>query len=141
MMPLVVAAGCALWESAWWARRKTRRADRYKAARVAATGLGRPLVVVGAPDRGMTAGYGAGDIVLDIGPSALPNAVQCDICQPIPIPTDSVVVFVACVLEYVDDAEAAWRELTRISGGRVYLVRVEPWTFAAYLYPGARRTV
>jgi hypothetical protein len=45
------------------------------------------------------------------------------------------------VLEYVDDYDAALAELQRISGGHLYIVRVEPWTLAAYFYPGAKRTL
>ncbi len=50
-------------------------------------------------------------------------------------------VFVSCVLEYVQNFPGAVAELQRVSGGHLYVVRVEPWTLTAYFYPGARRTV
>jgi ubiquinone/menaquinone biosynthesis C-methylase UbiE len=64
-----------------------------------------------------------------------------DITKQLPFHDNSVVVFVSCVLEYVDDVDAAIKELMRISGGHLYVVRVEPWTATAYLYPGAKRTL
>jgi hypothetical protein len=45
------------------------------------------------------------------------------------------------VLEYVDDIEAAWREIMRAAGGdaeNVFVVRVSPWCATSRLYPGAR---
>jgi len=62
---------------------------------------------------------------------------------PVPgIVDDSAVVFVSCVLEYVSDPEAALHELRRMAGTRdnLFIVFVEPWTFTAALYPGARWT-
>lgn len=117
------------------------RVSMYAEAQAQATALGRPLVVVGAPDAGITAGYGCGDVTIDISPSSCPNSLQADVTQPLPFADDSVVVVVMCVLEYVSDADAAFAELNRISGGQLYVVRVEPWTLASVLYPGAKRTI
>jgi len=136
-----VALALAAWEGAWWLRRDHRRVKLYGEARALATRLGLPLVVVGAPDRGSTASPGAGDLVIDIGPSSVPNFLQADITKRLPLPDNSVVVYVSCVLEYVSDYAAAVQELKRISGGRLFVVGVEPWTLAAYLYPGRKRLV
>jgi hypothetical protein len=60
---------------------------------------------------------------------------------PIPgIGTNSVVVFISCVLEYVGDLPAALREIQRIAGDleNIYIVTVQPWTLTASLYPGAQ---
>lgn len=131
----------ALWEAFWWARRAHQRSALYKVARRKADELGRPLIVVGAPDGGVTAGYPCGDVTIDMAPSKCPGAVQLDITEPLPFLDDSAVVVVMCVLEYVDDLDAALSELQRISGGNLYVVRVEPWTLASIFYPGARRTL
>lgn len=136
-----LAIGVAAWEGGWWAIRNGKRATMYRQAEALAKRLGKPLVVVGAPDLGATSGPGCGDLVIDIAPSRCPNSIQADICKQIPLADDSCVVFVSCVLEYVDDAEAAMRELQRVSGGNLYVCRVEPWTLTAYLYPGAKRTL
>lgn len=138
---LAPLAAAAAWEALWWLRRRSLRGDVYQQALSHARALGRPLVVVGAPDGGVTAGYGCGDVTLDICESSCPVHLQLDVTQPLPLPDDCCVVFVSCVLEYVDNLCAAVSELMRISGGRVHCVRVEPWTLAAYLYPGAKRTL
>ena len=134
-------AAVAAWELGWWARRRQRRGELYARAAAKALELGRPLVVVGAPDGGSTAGYGCGDVSVDINPSTCPVHMRADITRRLPFADDSVVVFVSCVVEYVSDYAAALSELRRVSGGWLYVVRVEPWTLSAYLYPGARRTV
>jgi len=136
---LRIGAGIAAWEAAWWFIRQQKRKRMYDKATALALRLGRPLIVVGAPDRGTTRGPGCGDVTVDIAPSLCPRFVQADICARLPFEDDSTVVFVSCVLEYVADAEAAMRELRRIAGPNLYIARVEPWTLTAYLYPGARR--
>lgn len=140
MSPLLLVP---LWECAWWLRRQFRRSNAYRDALAHARRIGRPLVVVGAPDSGPTSGYGCGDVTVDIAASSCPRAVRADITKRIPLPNDSAVVFVSCVLEYVGDVESAKREILRVAGdrSRVHHVNVEPWTLTAYLYPGARRTV
>lgn len=136
-----LAIGVAAWEAGWWYLRNRKRHVMYEQAEQLARLLGKPLVVVGAPDLGATSGPGCGDLVIDINPSSCPNSIQADICKQIPLADDSAVVFVSCVLEYVDDAEAAMRELKRVAGDNLYVCRVEPWTLTAYLYPGAHRTL
>ena len=131
----------AAWELGWWFARRQKRFAMYADAQALAKKLGKPLVVVGAPDRGMTRGPGCGDMVIDIDFSLCPNFVQADICKRIPLADNSAVIFVSCVLEYVSDVNAAMRELMRVSGGNLFVARVEPWTLTAYLYPGAKRTI
>jgi hypothetical protein len=130
-----------IWEAGWWARRRAKRQTTYQEAYLRARALGRPLVVVGAPDGGVTSGYGCGDVTLDLAPSSCPRSMVADISERLPFDDDSVVVFVSCVLEYVDRYPEALAEIQRISGGELFLVRVEPWTATAYLYPGAKRTL
>ena len=138
---LASLCACAAWELGWWAKRRSDRKRVYDMAQSEALRLGRPLVVIGAPDGGVTSGYGCGDFVVDLAPSSCPNALQADISKRMPFEDDSVVVFVSCVLEYVDDVEGALREIQRVSGGHSFLVCVEPWTLTAHLYPGAKRTM
>lgn len=135
------ALAVAAWEAAWWARRRSRRATVYEQAQRYAAELGRPLVVIGAPDGGVTSGYGCGDCTIDLVPSSCPNPLTLDITQRTPLADDSCVVFVSCVLEYVSDHNAALAEIQRISGGHAFFVGVEPWTVTAALYPGAKRTL
>jgi SAM-dependent methyltransferase len=137
----ITAGILALWEGGWWLRRRTRRIEQYARAAAKARELGRELVVIGAPDGGVTSGYPCGDITVDVAPSSCPLAIQADVTKRLPFADNSVVVFVSCVLEYVSDARAAIQEIHRVSGGYAYFVGVEPWTLTAYLYPGAKRTL
>jgi hypothetical protein len=136
-------AALAAWEAAWWARRRHKRSTVYQQALEHARMLQRPLVVIGAPDGGVTQGYGCGDIVVDLnGSQVCPNVLQLDITQvPLPLANDSAVVFVSCVLEYVNDLEPALMEIQRVSGGHAFFVGVEPWTLTSFMYPGARRSL
>lgn len=124
-------------------RRRIKRVHVFERARARARALGRPLVVVGAPDSGPTGGYPCGDVTVDIGQSACPVFVRADITQRLPFDDDSCVIFCSCVLEYVSDFSAASRELVRIAGepDNVFLVCVEPWTLTGFFYPGAKRIV
>lgn len=131
----------ALWEAAWWLRRRVRRGYVYRLAMEQARLLGRPLVVIGAPDGGVTSGYGCGDVTVDMAPSVCPNSMQIDITKRLPFADNSVVTFASCVLEYVDNASAALAEIQRVSGGYAFFVGVEPYCLTANLYPGARRTL
>ena len=133
---LVAVAG---WEAGWWLVRRNRRYNLWLEAYLRSHVLHKPLVVVGAPDRGATSGYPPGDVTIDIGPSTSPNFLQADISKPLPFADNSVVAFVACVLEYVDDYDASMAELKRIAGDNLYICRVDPWTLTAYLYPGTKR--
>jgi hypothetical protein len=56
------------------------------------------------------------------------------------IASDSAVVYVACVLEYVSDVGAAMDEILRMAGAieNIYVVTVQPWTLTATLHPRAR---
>lgn len=140
---MIGAAVPVAWEAGWWLRRVQLRESTFRLARAHADRLGMPLVVVGAPDRGLRTKM-CGDVTVDIAPSsACANFVQADVTRPgsIPLPDDSAVVFVPYVLEYVSDLDAAVREIRRVGGDRVYNLRVEPWTATAYVFKGARRTV
>jgi len=138
---LSIAGITALWEGGWWIRRRMLRTSTYAEARKLATKLNKPLIVVGAPDQHLTAGYDCGDVTVDLMKTSCPVAIQADITKPLPFADDSVVVFVSCVLEYVNDINAAYAELERISGGNLFVVRVEPWTLTAYLYPGTKQQI
>ena len=134
-------AAIGVWDFCWWLNRRRNRGVAYNEALAKARSLGRPLVVVGAPDAGMTSGYGCGDITVDIAPSSCPRHMQVDITKRIPLPDDSAVVLVSCVFECVDDFDAAMKEVRRVGGDHVYVVRVEPWTLSAFFYPGAKNLI
>ena len=134
-----VAATCA-WEGAWWAKRLFERRRVFDAALKHARAIKRPLVVIGAPDGGITGGYPCGDITVDLVKSDCPNSIAADITKPLPFANDSVVIFESCTLECVPRYEAAVREIKRVSGGHIFSVRVEPWTLTTMLYPTIQHT-
>lgn len=145
----VALGGLALAEGASALQRWRVRREVYDQAARRAAALHRPLVVVGDPDAGahtrLYRAYGCGDLCVDINGCPLCPVVQiADIAaRPVPgVAADSAVVFMSCVLEYVDDAEAAVRELLRMAGSpeNLFTVSVQPWTLTATLYPGARWT-
>jgi len=145
----VALGGLAVAEGASALHRWRARREVYDQAARRAAALHRPLVVVGDPDAGahtrLIRAYGCGDLCVDINGCPLCPVVQvADIAaRPVPgVADDSAVVFMSCVLEYVDDAEAAVRELVRMAGSpeNLYMVSVQPWTLTAALYPGARWT-
>lgn len=142
-VPILAGVGTvAAWEFGWWAWRRHKRTASYNAALQYAKSVGKPLVVIGAPDSGPTSGYGCGTITVDLSKTSCPNSIQLDITKSLlPFPNDSVVVFVSCVLEYIDNYEFALHEINRVSGGHAYFVGVEPWTFTGHLFPGAKRTL
>jgi hypothetical protein len=140
----VAGAVWLAWEGGWWVARRQHQGETYRRALAHARALGRPLLVVGAPDAATTGGYGCGDVTVDLAPSSrCPGYLRADVTRPLPFEDGSHVVFVSCVLEYVSDPDAAHAELLRVAGGveNLYIVRVEPWTLAGHLYPGARQTL
>ena len=141
--------GLAAAECVFAGQRWNQRRVSFVAAARRARELDRPLVVVGDPDAGahtsMMRAYDCGDLCIDLhGCPRCSHYEAADITRgPIPgIADDSAVVFVSCVLEYVSDVEAARDEILRIAGEpeNAFFVTVQPWTFTAALYPGARWT-
>ena len=138
---MVIAEGVAAWS------RFDTRSRLFIEAAQRARSLQRTLVVIGDPDAGPTTrllrAYDCGDVCVDAkGCPMCPVMKVADITAgPIPgISSNSAVVFVSCVLEYVADLPAALREILRIAGDfeNIYIVTVQPWTLTASLYPGAR---
>ena len=133
----VAFAGLAAAEAGFAMQRWQRRRTTFAAAVRRALDLGRPLVVVGDPHAGahtsLMPAYGCGDLCIDLrGCPRCESYRAADITRgPIAgIADDSAVVFVSCVFEYVDDLEAARREILRIAGdsANVFAVTVQPWS-------------
>lgn len=143
ILPILTAA--ALFEGTTLVARYSARARLFKAAQARSQETGQPLIVVGAPDAGgMTAifgaPYGCGDLCIDL--NGCPNCqtqVKVDLGKDqIPVAGGSAVVFVSCVLEYVDDIEAAWKELRRVAGENLFVAIVGGGTLTSYAFPGAK---
>lgn len=140
-------AGALIAESLASMARFGDRKVLYGQALQRARETSRPLVVVGDPDAGahtrLLRAYGCGDVTIDLaGAPNCPVSIPADITAgPITrVPDDSAVVYVSCVLEYVTNPQAGWREILRMAGrpDNVFMVVVQSWTMTATLYPGAR---
>ena len=138
---MAIAEGVAAWS------RFDARSRLFLQAARRAQSLQRTLVVIGDPDGGaatrLLRAYDCGEVCVDAkGCPMCPVTKVADITAgPVPgISSNSAVVFVSCVLEYVGDLPAALREILRIAGDfeNIYIVTVQPWTLTASLYPGAR---
>lgn len=126
------------------------RKRQYAEAVAQARQMGRTLVVVGDPNSGahtrLKAAYGCGDVCVDLTSCpACPVGVAVDLTRGRveQVRDNSAVVYVSCVLEYVNDPAAAMREIFRMAGSpaNVFIVPVQPWTVTAAMYPGAKNTV
>lgn len=137
--------GIAAAEAVGATTRYQERQRQFAAAKARATATGRRLVVVGAPGAGLHTrvlpAYGCGDVCVDLeGCPTCPVSETVDLVTGhTTVPDGSAVVYVSCVLEYVNDPSAAMREILRMAGdlSNVFLVTVQPWTLTGALYPNA----
>lgn len=138
--------GIVAWELVAAARRFGARRRQFAAALARSKATRRPLVVVGDPDTGLVTRFGranpCGDITIDLtGAPNCSRGVAHNLTKgPTPgIAADSAVVFVSAVVEYTQDAQAAWREILRMAGSteNVFAVAVWPATLTGTVYPGA----
>jgi hypothetical protein len=133
------------WTGAY--ARRMRRRELFVLAVARTKTTGKPLVVVGDPDSGTASmkygrDYGCGALCVDInGCPKCENQVKAPIQDWLRAQKDnSAVLFVSCVLEYVDaDVRPIIKDLYRVSGGDLFVVTVEPWTTTAFTYRGAQR--
>lgn len=145
--PVVSLATRAAVESAAYVARVTTGRDLYLRARRRADRTGRPLVVVGAgPGWGRGARVRCGNLpCVDLRGCEKCDAPPRSLEEPgaIPVADGGAVVFVQFALEYVEDVEAAWREVTRAaeSPDDVYVAHLQAWAPGARTFTGARRLV
>lgn len=125
--------------------RRRRRREMYARAEEEARRVGLPLLVVGDPDTGFVTrhfgrDYPCGDLCTDVtGCPRCPAGVPGRLEDVLPQMRDrSHVIYVSCTLEYVDDLPSVIRHLERVSGGRVFVVRVPPGNATFWLHPGAK---
>ena len=143
----VVLVIVLLWEIYLGFQRSRCRRDLYNLAKKRAIALGRPLVVIGDPDNGlwsrwMGRDYDEGDLTIDL--TGCPTcrrgtAVRSSVEDFLPgLGSDSAVIFVSCVLEYVDRGhiDEVIKGLYRVAGSseNLFPVLVQPHCLTAYLY-------
>ena len=113
--------------------RPYRKVKYYKMAQEVAKKKNKKLLVIGDPysghmttiiGRNILGNYGCGDLCTDLnGCPQCPNAKKGYLEEVIPkMKTNSCVIFIASVLEYVDDLDKLYKELERVSGKDLFIV-------------------
>lgn len=116
--------------------------------------------------------YGCGSVCIDLNgcpgcPVAIPADITHEVSLPSPqaadlfpsatlpfapttppsygvVPSNSAVVYVSCVLEYVPDPMAGWNEILRMAGSpdNVFMAEVQPWALGTLtFYPGTKSVI
>lgn len=129
------------------ARRDYRRAV-FEEARRRAEQLGRPLLVLGDPDEGLTNRFlgrqwQCGDVCVGLkGCGICGDWVQGrpeDVLKE--LDTNAYVVYDPGAFAKADNGSAFLEELARVSGGEVYMADAGPWTLTAFLEPKRKRRI
>jgi hypothetical protein len=127
-------------------KRHHKRLKMYKKAKKRSKKLNKKLIVIGDPYNGIACRifsrfyktYGCGDETVDLtGAPKCPNGIKNDIYKYLKSkPSNYGVIFVSCVLEYIDNINDTIKELYRVSGSskNLFIVAVENNTLSAYLY-------
>ena len=148
---LAIVCVVLIAELAFSLARQRSRAREYARAQQRSARTGKPLLVIGDPYNGygsrfFGAAYGCGDVCSDLTgcPRCPPRVEKRTTTLPRgleDVPDDSHVVFISYVLEYVEQYPETVRELARIGGQDIFLLRVQPWCLTSRLYPGTKRVL
>jgi hypothetical protein len=124
--------------------RNSNRSTLYKLAQKRSQKTKRKLIVIGDPNNGkysrlMGAAYGCGDICIDLsGCPKCKNGKIGDATEELrKIPSNSAVIFISCVLEYVDNIEELITEIYRVGGNdsqNIFVVSVSQYDLFSYFY-------
>lgn len=126
--------------------RQYERKKIFKMAKTRSEQIKKPLVVVGDPYNGkgskffnkFTDTYGCGDETIDLtGSPNCHNGIQSDLLNYLKKQkSNSKVIFISCVLEYVDNINEIIKELYRVAGSidNIFIITVSNYCLTAYLY-------
>jgi len=135
-----------LYEFLHGINRQMDRQNIFKKAENRAIAIKKPLLVYGDPYNGKGSkllnkfikGYGCGDETVDLtGCPKCKNGVKSDMLEHLKTKeSNSQVIFVSCVLEYLDNIEEVFKEMIRVSGGieNIFVVTVNQFSLFAYIY-------
>ena len=131
-------------------KRKYKRRKLYKMAVERSKETGLPLLVIGDPHNGVASivtgsDYDCGDVCLDLtGCPKCPCKIKGRLEDYLSCPEDKqgrgidlnqYVVYISCVLEYVDDLDLIASRLRQMDQKNLFIVNVEWYSPVAYLYP------
>lgn len=143
----LLLSGALAYEGGMALSRFRQRRTVYDLAKARAKAVGRPLVVIGDPDAGLhtriVRAYDCGDLCVDLGGCPRCSESLVADVHRLPFASDSAVVYVSCVLEYVENAPLAMSEVQRVAGSadNLFLVCVQPLSMTSVLYPSAKWSV
>lgn len=135
------------WEVITAFKRKYTRRSTFKKALERSKITNKKLLVIGDPNNGFFnkltgPDYTFGDVCIDLTgcPSANKELVVVhkgaveDILPSLNL--RDYVIFQSCVFEYVERYDIVKRHLENVNSDDLFMVHVEPWSLAAYIYPG-----
>lgn len=147
MLPIILfLAVIALYELYKDWRRNRDRTVYWNKAESRAASINRPLIVIGDPHNGTGSfyhgpAYGQGDMCVDIAGCRLnlcSKSVKADALTVLSkLPDNSHVIFISCVLEYVEDPGKMYEQILRVAGSRdnIFLLTVCEYTLTSrFLY-------
>lgn len=126
--------------------RQKHRQKIFKLAQERAKETSKPLVVFGDPYYGLGSrffnmfmdGYGCGDETVDLtGAPNCPRGIKSDILEYLKKQkSNSKVIFISCVLEYIKNIDQVINEIMRVAGSKdnIFIVTVSQFSLSAYLY-------
>jgi hypothetical protein len=122
--------------------RKIKRRTVYAKAKQRAHQTGKKLLVIGDPYNGLaskTTGcdYGCGDLCMDLTgcpncPKTIKGRLEDNLTD---INLNEYIIYISCVLEYVDDIEYIQTFLDKVDPDDLFVVNVEWYSLMAYFYP------
>jgi hypothetical protein len=131
-----------VYETAICVIRKIKRRILFKRAEQRAKETGKKLLVVGDPYNGLaskTTGsdYTCGDVCIDLtGCPLCPVSLKGKLEDKIKdVNLDEYVIYISCVLEYVDDLDTINSYLNKMNPKDLFVVNVEWYSLMAYFYP------
>jgi hypothetical protein len=125
--------------------RQKYRTKIFKLAQQKAISSSKQLVVFGDPYYGFGSrfynlfmdGYGCGDETVDLtGAPNCPNGIKSDILEYLKTQkSNEKIIFISCVLEYIDPIEPVVNEIMRVAGSidNVFIVTVNEFSLALHL--------
>ena len=143
---LIIIVFVILYESMYGISRQIDRNRIYKMAEKRSKEINKQLIVVGDPYNGYGSqfynifmdGYGCGDETVDLtGCPKCPNGVKSDLLAYLKTKeSDSGLIFISCVLEYIDNIEETIKEIYRVANSKdnIFIITVNNKSLAAYLY-------
>ncbi len=138
---LIVISIILLYEISISYKRKLNRRKLFKLAKERAKLTNKKLLVIGDPYNGIAsittgADYDCGDLCADInGCPKCPNKIKIRLEDLVDKDLSNYVIFISCVLEYVDDIQKITNKLNKLNFDDVFIVPVEAYSLMAYFYP------